>query len=136
MNTREKLIRIAHANPELRAKLLPLIKEARQDRELVRRADALYRKLLDHLKRSHKVYEDQIGRRVVFGKHLDKDHEDIVFLFDTKSTRTFHTEQKGGGSAIVIGVKGLNPFWKGDAMGAGFDNFVKKQRSSIRLPAE
>lgn len=27
MNTREKLIRIAHANPELRAKLLPLIKK-------------------------------------------------------------------------------------------------------------
>ena len=27
MDTREKLIRIAHANPELRAKLLPLIKK-------------------------------------------------------------------------------------------------------------
>ena len=31
MDTREKLIRIAHANPELRAKLLPLIKKEARD---------------------------------------------------------------------------------------------------------
>lgn len=106
-------------------------KEARQDRELVRRADALYRKLLDHLKQSRQVYEDQTGRRVVYGKHLDKAHEGLVFLFDPKGTRTFHTEQQGKGDAIVIGVRGLNPFWKGDVMGAGFDGFVKKQRGPI-----
>jgi hypothetical protein len=106
-------------------------REARQDRELVRRADALYRKLLDYLNRSRQVYEDQYGRRVVYGKHLDNAHADLVFLFDPKGTRTFHTEQKGKGDAIVIGVRGLNPFWKGDVMGAGFDGFVKKQRSPI-----